>query len=437
MKLQQLKETIVAPITGINKSAVAIIRISGPDAISISQKIFHPWPENFEFRKAYYGNFSNGDDGILLCFKKNSSFTGDETAEWNIHGSIASIQSILEEACNYGARIAKPGEFTMRAFLNGKLDLTQAEGIRDSIESNTEYQFKLASQLRKGTLQKEISHIKKRLLSTLGMVEATTDFSEEIGYLNSEQAFSLLSAAKNSLMILLQRKQTSELIKRGIRIALVGRPNAGKSSILNRCLGRERSIVTEIAGTTRDTIEETLDINGIPCILVDTAGLRTASDIVEQIGVNRAKEETHNADIVWYIYDASVGWQEEDSNAYDTIQSRKEIVANKCDVSSTQKGIPVSAKNGTGFDNLFTTIKDLVGEIDTTSQTYINKRHTVLLENILNSVNHAMYTLEHNLPSDLLAVDLQSGIRNCNEILGVEIHPDIVEEIFSEFCIGK
>ncbi len=436
--LKDFKDTIIAPVTGVQPSAVAILRISGSQAIDISKKVFSHWPSEFKYRYAYYGTFKNSDDGLLIAFENNKSFTGEECVEWQIHGSLASIQSLIDLSCREGARFAKPGEFTMRAYFNGKIDLTRAEAIKDSIDAKTESHFRLASNVRNGKIYLECLDIKKSILKILAQVEASTDFSEEVGDLNTLEVSEVLTLLLKKLDLLLNSKSSSKLLRKGVRIALVGKPNAGKSSILNMCLGRARAIVTDIPGTTRDTIEESIEIAGFPCILVDTAGLRTARDIVEQIGIDKSKDELENADIVWYVYDASLGWSTEDQEVYGNITCPKIKIANKSDlIRLIPEGIKISTFTSQGHQDLMLATKKLVPGIDIENQIYLNERQTDLLEKIHNLMINSLHTIQNNYSSDLLSVDLYTVIRYISEILGESANPDVIQEIFSEFCLGK
>lgn len=436
--LKKFLDTIIAPITGTQRAAVAIVRLSGSDSLRIARELFSKMPENLEPRKMLYGKFSNGDDGLLVYFPEGQSYTGEETIEMHTHGSPASVKSLIQHACELGARPALPGEFTQRAFLNGRIDLTQAEGVRETIDSQTEAQLRAASSLREGSLHEKVSRIRKGVLQLLGAVEATTDFSEEIGDLDRDDSVDKIDGLLKGLQLLLGSAESSKVIKEGIKVALVGLPNAGKSSLLNALLGEDRAIVTDIPGTTRDTVEELVDLGGVPCHLIDTAGLRETEDSVEKIGVERTKKAAENADYVWYLYDSDLGWQPDDEMLCGALQRPATILANKIDLNSNpKKGLPISTQTYEGIKELIDDFKQSAMQVDTDTVSYINARHKLLLEKTVDALNRVSSTLSSDMPTDLAAVDLSEAVQSLGEITGESASADIVDQIFSDFCIGK
>ncbi len=432
-------DTIVACITGNQLGAVAIVRLSGPESWQIASNIFHPFPTEVEARKAVYGCFSNADDGFVLPFLEGSSYTGEESVECNIHGSRAAVQSLIDECCNHGARLAKPGEFTERAFLNGRIDLTQAEGIRDTIEAQTEIQHRQAALHREGSLRGHIEAIRNDLIGELAGIEASVDFSEEIGEYDRSNGCNVLVQCLSKLEGLESTARAGRLIRNGIRIAIVGLPNAGKSSLLNAILGRERTIVTPIPGTTRDYIEESAEIGGLVCTLIDTAGLQVTEDIVEQEGISRTRSIIESADAVWYVFDANEGWGESDELEFNAISRQVLKVTNKIDLCSraSLQDIAVSAKTGQGLDDLHSWVQEfaMVGEAST--RPFVNDRQVSYLKIAIESCCNADETLRHGLPADLAVVQLTEAIQALGLILGVEADTNLLDEIFSRFCIGK
>ena len=436
--LKHFVDTIIAPITGLQKAAVTVVRLSGPEAWEHASKLFLSWPEVPFPKHLIYGKFVHGDDGFGVAFEEGKSYTGEESAEFHLHGSPASVRIFLNEACKLGARLAGPGEFTQRAFLNGRIDLTQAEGVRETIESVTKAQLRAANSAREGDLYKQITKIREEVISILAAVEASVDFSEEIGELDRNLAAVRLNKALAEIHGLLQTAGTGKILREGLKIALVGLPNAGKSSLLNALVGSERAIVTEIPGTTRDTVEELVEIGGFPCHLIDTAGLRETEDLVEKLGVERSKKAAKEADLVWYLYDSSLGWLAEDDELVKTLDREMIFLAGKSDLcSDASKGIKVSSQTREGFDELYQIVKSAIYTEDIPPKVCINARHEALLLESKDSLEHVVQTLENDFPDDLAATGLQQAIASLGEILGVTTTPDIIQRIFQDFCIGK
>ncbi len=337
-------DTIVAPITGNQSAAVAWVRISGPEAWRIASVVFKAWPTEPVSHRAVFGAYIYGDSGLALPFETGHSYTGEQSVELSLHGSTVSVRNLVESCLANGARLAEPGEFTLRAFLNGRLDLTQAEAVRDTVDAKTDGQLRAANFNRKGVLRREVSALREGVLTLLARVEASVDFSEEIGDLDRDHMARRRSRAiLEGLDRLLGTADAGMIVRNGYRIAIVGPPNAGKSSLLNALLGEDRSIVTAIAGTTRDYVEEVLEVAGIPVILIDTAGLRSTEDLVETIGIERTRSIASNADEVWYLYDAASGWTPEDDDDRPQAMDRPVIIlANKTDLRAPRPSASLS-----------------------------------------------------------------------------------------------
>ncbi len=432
-------DTIAAPITPPGRGAIAVVRVSGPSAYQAVGRLFDPWPENPEPRKAIFGALSTGDDGLATPFPEGSSYTGEETVEISLHGSPASVRLLMDVLYEFDVRPAEPGEFTLRAFLNGRMDLTQAEGVRETVDAATEAQLRLAERLRTGKLSSSVSAIRRQVLSVLAAVEASTDFSDEVGDLNSAEAIEECRLAIDGLDALISSAKSAQMVREGLHIAIVGQPNAGKSSLLNTLLGSDRAIVTEIPGTTRDTLEEMVEIGGVPCIVIDTAGMRDADGHVEKLGVERSIKAADSADHVWMIYDAEKGWTVEDEQILESIHRPAAVLANKCDLQpkpNPQRGHPISAKTGEGLDFLIEMIAKHAEDAEVL-QAAVLPRHAPLLAAAKTSIEETIETLEGDVPTDLAAVTLQKTIRILGELTGESASPDVIQEIFSTFCIGK
>lgn len=432
-------DTIVAPITPPGRGAVAVIRLSGSTAHTVARALCPAASD--ELRYAYYGPIQSEavvvDDGICTLFAENASFTGEPVAEISCHGSPEIVREIVEESVRLGARLARPGEFTERAFLNGTIDLSQAEAVREAVDSLTEAQARRASLLRSGALFDRISDIESEVGRAIAAIEAVVDFSDEVGDLDRTTTLSDLAGISAMIEALLAGAQPSRLIRNGLRIALVGRPNVGKSSLLNALLGMERAIVTDVPGTTRDTIEEIASVRGYPVVLTDTAGLRETDDSVEALGVARSRTAIDQADEVWLVFEAHQGLTAADRALADSLGRDALWVANKSDLGSYDgDAILASAITEGGIDGL---VDWIVAKFESTHEPPLaNDRHEPELEAALESIRQASETLTNiSIPIDLACVDLYAALDRLGRVTGRTAPDEIIQRIFAEFCIGK
>jgi tRNA modification GTPase len=456
-------DTICAIATPIGEGGVAIIRISGENALDIASRVFNPKNDyDIKKMKTYtmkYGNIMDLekkeiiDEVILSYMKAPSSYTGENVVEINCHGGVVSTNSVLNEIIKAGARLAEPGEFTKRAFLNGRIDLSQAEAVMDIITAKTELSMKSAMMQRNGALSREIEELRKYLLNVLALIEYAVDFTEDDEDVIDDNLISQVKEGieKTNLKIknLLSNADEGKIIRDGLNIVIVGKPNVGKSSLLNALLKEKRAIVTDVPGTTRDVIEEYVNLDGIPIRITDTAGIRETEDIVERIGVEKSKEKIEEADLIILMLDTSREIDEEDKAIIDKIKDRKYIVLlNKIDlemkisqeiISDFNNKIDVSAKTGKGLDDLKDMIKDLFfnGEINSESLIVSNTRHKQALYRAMENCETAIGRVNANEYLDLISIYITAAMKALGEITGNELEEDLLNKIFSEFCVGK
>lgn len=461
LKVIIMEDTIAAIATAYGEGGIGIIRISGENSLSILNKIFTPFKNSkIESRRMTYGTIndtSNGhiiDEVLAVYMKKPSTYTAEDVVEINCHGSIISLKKTLELVLREGARMAEPGEFTKRAFLNGRLDLSQAEAVIDVIKAKTDKGFDVAVSQLDGQLSSRIKEIRKSILDLLVEITVNIDYpDEDIEYLTYENAQKQIKLIGDMIENLLFTADTGRLIKEGIKVAIVGKPNVGKSSLMNSLLRESRAIVTEIPGTTRDTIEESINVRGIPVNLIDTAGIRDTDDIVEQLGIKKSKEAFNSADFVIFIVDGSCSLTEEDNEILKLLKDRRCLVLiNKQDLGSVIDKelfqsklnaadiIPTRLIDGEGIDEIESYIEGLVygGKISQKESVLVNNvRHIELLEKSLRSLNDASQMIGAGEALEFVEVDINEAYALLGEIIGETVSDDVLDEVFSRFCLGK
>jgi tRNA modification GTPase len=458
-----LDKTIAAIATAPGEAGIGIVRISGDKAIEILKKVFKP-KKNIDIydipsRVIVYGHAvdRNGkvlDEVLAIIMRKPYSYTTEDVVEVQCHGGIVPVRRIMEDVLRNGADIAEPGEFTKRAFLNGRIDLAQAEAVIDVITSKTETGLNAALNQLEGELSKELRDIMDKLLSMLAHIEASIDFPEhDVEEITVNSIKKMLIEAKTSIKALAESFGDGKIVRDGLSTAIVGSPNVGKSSLLNVLLKENRAIVTEVPGTTRDIIEEYLNIGGVLIKLIDTAGIRETEDIVERIGVERTKGAIKNSDLVILVMDASCELLPEDNEIIKLIRSKKVIaVLNKIDLGlnidkkyltglfGEDNIIEISVKKKDGIDKLEERIKGLVfkGKVSINKNSMVTSiRHKNLIDRAIESMERALSSIEEGIPVDLISVDIREAWSNLGAITGDTVEEDIMKEIFSKFCIGK
>ncbi len=454
--------TIVSIATAPGIGGIGIIRMSGEDTFKIVNKLFKPINnQNIEEIKGYrikYGYIVENDeivDEVLVSyFKAPKSYTKENMCEINTHGGNVIMRKILELCLKNGAELAEPGEFTKRAFLNGRIDLTQAESVIDIINAKSEKEAKSGIKQLEGQLSKEIKEIKQLILDVLVNIEVSIDYPEyDTPEVQENEISNMLEKVGERLLNLENSFNNGKIIKDGIKTAIIGKPNAGKSSLLNCILNEDRAIVTDFAGTTRDTIEEFININGIPLKLIDTAGIRDSNDEVEKIGINKSIKEANDADLIIAIFDASKPLSREDLEILKLIKDKKVIILlNKTDLPQkidqndeklrdiTKNIIKISALNKKGIEDLYTKISEMfnLNEINLNDDILItNIRHKKIISNALENVNKAKDALKINMPIDIITIYIKDILEDLGQITGEVVSEDIINEIFSKFCLGK
>ena len=458
-------DTIAAIATAPGNAGIGIIRISGKDAVSIvnplfKNKNFKPLLEQMKSHTIQYGFIVNDQneivDEVMVSFMKApKSFTTEDTVEINCHGGSFMIHTILNLVLAHGARLADPGEFSKRAFLNGRIDLSEAEAVMDVIASENELALKNSVRQLQGSVSEKIRKLRSEIIYEIAFIESALDDPEHIslsGY--TEKLEDKVHDLISEISSLIESADNGKIIRDGIRTVIVGKPNAGKSSLLNLLAGEERAIVTEIAGTTRDIIEENVRLSGMNLHIIDTAGIRSTDDVVEKIGVSKAKEYAKDADLIIYVVDSSVSFDENDMEIMDLIKDKKSIILyNKSDLESkvsleelTSRTSPdtriikTSTKENTGFDEFSNVVEELFfnGKIDNNQEIFItNMRHKQALTDSLLSLQEVLKSLENQMPEDFYSIDLMSAYASLGKIIGEELDDDLVNEIFSKFCMGK
>ena len=455
-----LDDTIVAIATPPGRGGLGVVRLSGLEARNIAFPMLR-LAHDLEAGRAHFGELIDPatrariDEVVVTFFAKPHSYTTDDVVEISCHGSPVVLRHVVEMALARGARLAEPGEFTMRAFLNGRIDLTQAEAVRDLIDSQTLYQAQVAARQLEGALSKRLQPIKQKLVELIATMEAGVDFGEDdVSVIPDEQILSRIDAVRQPLQGLLASFAFGKVVREGLTLAIVGRPNVGKSSLFNRLVEHDRAIVTSTPGTTRDLVSETVSIGGIPVRLVDTAGIRTALDEAESIGIRKSLEALADADIVLVVADASQRIADDEARRRDTelislvAQRLAIVVQNKIDVATSMPlspdgGLPVvltSALTGRGIDDLRDRILALAGSGDGVQQEsgfLTNVRQHRLVQDAIAALEAAFAAVPRKTPHEMILLDFYNALRSLDEITGATTADDILNLIFSSFCIGK
>lgn len=442
-------DTICALATAYGQSGIGVIRVTGPLSKSISKKILH---QDLQPRYAYYGSFFDNDNnlidkGVAIAFPGPNSYTGEDVVEFQGHGGVSVIRKLLETIISLDVRVAEPGEFTKRAFLNGKMDLVQAEAVQDLIQSSSEESALSAVRSLTGEFSEKINQILSELIALRVFVEATIDFSdEEIDFLESHEVSSKLHSLKVTLLNILESANQGAILRDGIHVAIAGKPNAGKSSLLNSLTKQPSAIVTDVAGTTRDVLKETIQIDGMPIHIIDTAGLHNSDNIIEQEGIRRAHTEINNADVVLLVYDASDKSVDLSILPESVKDKPKIVIKNKIDLTGSKAGIQniqnnpeisISAKNGDGINIVRKALADFAGLNSNTEGVFLaRKRHIIAINETLSFINSAISQLDGGA-SELVAEDLRQAGMHLGQITGEFSSDDLLGQIFSSFCIGK
>lgn len=455
-------DTIAAIATAMSNSGIGIVRISGDEALEVADRIFRPKKgsrkvSDMETHTIHYGYVVDGeevvDEVMLLIMKAPRSYTCEDTIEIDCHGGVLVMKKILETVLKYGARPAEPGEFTKRAFLNGRIDLSQAESVIDVINAQNELALKSSVSQLQGAVLEKIKNIRAIVLHEIAFIESALDDPEHVsldGY--PEQLHGIMSDAHAKVKKLLDSSDNGKMLKEGINTAIVGKPNAGKSSLLNILVGEERAIVTEIAGTTRDILQEQIQIGGIGLNVIDTAGIRDTEDIVEKIGVNKSREYIEKADLIIYVVDSSTELDENDQEIIEAIQDKKAIVLlNKSDLDTKTDAtvlekrlnkpiLSISAKNNTGIHELEKLIEEMFfsGKLSFNDEVYItNIRQKNALAEAESSLKMVLQSIDDGMPEDFFTIDMMNAYEVLGTIIGESVGEDLVNEIFSKFCMGK
>lgn len=460
-------DTIAAIATGMSNSGIGIVRISGPEAVETAEKVYRS--KNGKKRLSeqkthtvHYGYIYDGgemiDEVMVLIMRGPNSFTAEDTVEIDCHGGMLVMKKILEAVLKNGARAAEPGEFTKRAFLNGRIDLTKAEAVMDLIQSENEYALKSSVNQLKGKVYDKIKELREKIIYEIAFIESALDDPEHIsteGY--SDKLKVIVDDLLQELSEMIRTFDNGRIIKEGIQVVILGKPNAGKSSLLNKLLGEEKAIVTDVAGTTRDVLEQFINLDGIGIHIVDTAGIRDTEDIVEKIGVDRARDKARDADLIIYVVDSSQNLSEDDFKIMDMMSDKKSIILlNKSDLNTVISMeymeevckdfkedhviLNTSMTEESGLKELEETMKEMFihGKIDINEEvTITNLRHKEALTESKDSLMLVKKSLLDEMPEDFYSIDLMNAYAALGRIIGEEVGEDLVNEIFSKFCMGK
>ena len=457
-----METTIAAISTAMSASGIGIVRISGENAMDVISRIYRSKGGKKKIKEVpshtiHYGYIYNGeeliDEVLVMIMRAPRTFTGEDTVEIDCHGGVYAMKRVLETVVKNGAEIAGPGEFTKRAFLNGRLDLSQAEAVMDVIQAKNDYALKSSMEQLRGSVQKAIRDIREKLIYHIAYIESALDDPEHIsldGY--PQELLEVVDKEQQEVKRLLKSSSDGKIIQEGIQTVILGKPNAGKSSLLNLLLGENRAIVTDIAGTTRDILEEYITLHGITLKITDTAGIRETEDIVEKIGVDKAKKMAQKADLILYVVDSSMPLDENDEEIMSMLGGKKAIILyNKTDLTPVipleelrektgHPVIPISANEETGITELEDKVKEMFfgGELSFNDEVYItNARHKAALEEADKSLDLVRNSIEMGMPEDFFSIDLMNAYENLGKILGESVGEDLVNEIFSKFCMGK
>lgn len=457
-----MEDTIAAIATAMAPSGIGIVRISGPEAVAVADRLYRGKKKekklaDMKSHTIHYGWIVEKeqvlDEVLVMLMRGPHSYTGEDTVEIDCHGGVLAVKRVLEAVLHAGARIADPGEFTKRAFLNGRIDLSQAEAVMDVISAKSEYALQSSVSQLQGSVRRAVKEIREKLLYEIAFIESALDDPEHIsldGY--PEKLEGIVQEEKRKIEKLLKSADDGKMLQEGIKTVILGKPNAGKSSLLNLLVGEEKAIVTDIAGTTRDVLEEQISLGGISLRMLDTAGIRSTADKVEQIGVERAKEHAKNADLILYVVDASVPLDENDGQIMELLKDRKTILLlNKSDLETVISKeeltaridapvLNISAREETGLAELEALIKEMFfqGEISFNDEVYItNMRQKRALEEALESLKLVENSIAMGMPEDFFSIDLMNAYERLGSIIGEAVGEDLVNEIFSKFCTGK
>lgn len=471
MNHYKLDDTIVAISTPLGRAGIGIVRMSGPEAIKIAEQIFVPKNKkpvsSFKSHTIHYGfivedkpqftvhrsRFTNIIDEVLLTvMRAPRTYTRQDIVEINCHGGIVALRKVLELCIKYGARLANPGEFTLRAFLNGRIDLTQAEAVLNIVDAKTEESLKVAARQLEGSLSCVLNEVREELINIISEFEALLDFpEEEIEESRKEEITDKLQKLKEKLQNLLKHAKEGRLIQEGIKGVICGKPNVGKSSLMNALLGKDRVIVTPIPGTTRDVVEEIIDLSGIPLRIADTAGIIETEDLIEKEGIRRARHEIENADLVILVLDASQGIDRDDIFLFQQIKEREHIICiNKIDLKEdldltkiekygVQNVVKTSATEGIGIEELKNKIYNLFldEKIDFSIPIITNLRHQEAIKMASEALDLAISNFTQGFYLEIVTQDLKTALSEISKLLGKEVTEDLLDRIFSRFCIGK
>ena len=448
-----MEDTIVAISTSVGEGAISIIRLSGHDALNIASKVFTKDLTKVDSHTIHYGFITSNnekiDEVLVSVMKAPKTFTREDIVEINCHGGIATTNKVLEVLLENGARLAEPGEFTKRAFLNGRIDLLEAEATMDLISSKAESARKISINTLTGETSNLIKNLRSELVKIISNIEVNIDYPEyeDIEVLTNESILPDIKKFKEKLEEIIKKSEDSKVIKEGIRVGIIGRPNVGKSSLLNSLLEEEKAIVTDVPGTTRDTVEGSLIVSGIPLNIIDTAGIRKTEDTVEKIGVEKSLKIIDTSYLLIYILNNNEEITEEEKEILEKTKNKKRIiVVNKIDLKTKlnkkllDSYIEISVKENIGIDKIKDEIKRLfnIGEISTNDMTYLsNARSIALLKKSLNNINDAINEINNNNPIDIVELSLKESWNNLGEVIGETYTDELLDELFSRFCLGK